>query len=85
MIQPTEDTSAREGSSLSMDDTIANQIINQEHTIDSLLDIRTKNFHKLSSLHNVLLFNKISSLFHKEHDTLKKNRVQFDRVEKTLD
>lgn len=66
-----EDDSASSISSVTLNDKIASDIINQEHTIDTLIDIYRSNPLDLSVLHRVLLFNKISNLYIKELDTLR--------------
>jgi hypothetical protein len=70
---------------VTLNDGIANQIINSENTIESLLEIRTRNYNHLTTLHNVLLFNKISNLFYKEQEELKKDKLNYDRVERTIE
>jgi hypothetical protein len=49
------------------------------------MEIRTRNYNNLTTLHNVLLFNKISNLFYKEKEELKKDKLNYDRVEKTIE
>jgi len=57
--------------SVQLTDEISSEIINQEHTIDSLLEIYYRNENKLSNVHRVLLFNKVTLLFVKQIDELK--------------
>lgn len=67
---------------MTLNDKIAQEIISQEHTLDSLLDIHRQNLPQLNTLHNVLLFNKLTNLFTKED--LSKDPLTFGRVSKTI-
>jgi hypothetical protein len=69
-------------SGVTLNDKIAQEIISQEHTLDSLLDIHRQNLPQLNILHNVLLFNKLTNLYLKED--LSKDPLSFGRVTKTI-
>lgn len=59
---------------------MANEIINKEHSLEKLLDIRTKYLSEMTYLHQVLLFNKITSQLYKEKESIENNKALNSRV-----
>lgn len=63
---------------------MANEIINKEHSLEKLLDIRTKYLGEMTYLHQVLLFNKITSQLHKEKESIENNKALNGRVKAVI-